>query len=255
MPGVAAAAPSAEATDVPSLDDLASVWVDPNAPVTNITATGLGGDQRDLATINNFWGSVGIAPESVRPVDLFAINSLELPPFAGCGATVHPDNSGLYGCGSLSINGAHVGANATRWKAYEAGRRAVAVPVGGSAATVDVVSATRMAFEANSVLWEVNISNPSVFTAVLDLDLDVAMPVAQCVEATHSRTRVRARDRRATRRCAYFRCHRHLLSACLPTFPRSRCLPTCLPAVASGFALAFAHRELDGAQERGLLSH
>ena len=41
-------------------------------------------EQRDLATINNFWGAVGIAPEGTRPVDMFAVNSLELPPFAGC---------------------------------------------------------------------------------------------------------------------------------------------------------------------------
>ncbi len=147
--------------------------------MTNISATGLGGDQRDLATINNFWGSVGIAPETVRPVDLFAVNSLELPPFAGCGASL-TGGAAPYGCGRLSVNGAHVGANFTRWAAYEAGRKATVAIAGGG--TVELVSATRMAFEANAVLWTLNISNPSSSpTAVFDLELDVGMPVAQSV--------------------------------------------------------------------------
>ena len=77
--------------------------VDPNAVVSEQAS--LGAEQRDLATINNFWGAVGIAPEGTRPVDMFAVNSLELPPFAGCGA--NPD-SAPFGCGRMLVDGAQV---------------------------------------------------------------------------------------------------------------------------------------------------
>jgi len=44
--------------------------------------------ERDLATLNNFWGAVGIAPQGVRPVDMFAVNSLEMPPLASVAAAL-----------------------------------------------------------------------------------------------------------------------------------------------------------------------
>lgn len=160
---------SALSSAVPTLEDLQSAWIDPNAAVSNVSATGLKGDQRDLATINNFWGSVGIAPEGVRPVDLFAVNSLELPPFAGCGATV-----GGFGCGKLAVNGKHLAASATRWTAFEAGRRATLQPSG-----LEIESATRMVHEENAVLWTISLSNPSAEDVVLNLDFDVAAPVRQ----------------------------------------------------------------------------
>ena len=158
---------------VPSLGDLASLWVDPNTPVTS--AMDLGGEQRDLATINNFYGSVGIAPQGKRPVDLFAVNSLELPPFAGCGAVRKGDDSAAYGCGRMLIDGQHVGVDATQWSAYEAGRRATL----GSGVVVQ--SATRMAFEQNAVLWTINLTNPVGNPAAVQLDLafELGAPVAQ----------------------------------------------------------------------------
>ena len=67
----------------------------------------------DLATINNFWGAVGIAPEGVRPVDLFGVNSLELPPFAGCGADAQ---LAPQGCGRLLVDGQQVAASTTQCK-------------------------------------------------------------------------------------------------------------------------------------------
>ena len=80
----AAAGVRPPAPAVPTLAELASNWVDPTKEVSAKAA--LGAEQRDLATIQNFWGAVGISPEGTRPVDLFAVNSLEMPPFAGCGA-------------------------------------------------------------------------------------------------------------------------------------------------------------------------
>ena len=48
----------------------------------------------------------------VRPVDLFAINSLEIPPFAGCGnSAAHGTPNG---CGRLLVNGAQLNATAVR---------------------------------------------------------------------------------------------------------------------------------------------
>ena len=133
-------------TDVPSLEDLASKWIDPNAPVSTNLPEQLGGKQRDLAVINNFWGSVGIAPEGARPVDMFAINSLELPPFAGCGSNAQ---SMLFGCGRLLVNGQQSRAVSTQWQAHQAGRRGScnATTTTGAATMVDVSSTTRMAFE------------------------------------------------------------------------------------------------------------
>ena len=94
---------------LPSVDDLAGEWLDPNEPVS--VRAGLGAAARDLGVVNNFWGSAGVAPQGVRPVDLVGVNSLELPPFVGCGAG-QP-------CGRLSLGGAAVTANSTKWAAYE----------------------------------------------------------------------------------------------------------------------------------------
>ena len=81
--------------NLPSLGDLSGKWVDPTAPVS--LEANIGPEQRDMAVINNFWGAVGVAPQTIRPVDLFGVNSLELPPFAGCGAAKGLED----GCGSL----------------------------------------------------------------------------------------------------------------------------------------------------------
>ena len=148
-----ATASGAVAAAVPSLDTLASHWIDPTKPVSKHIPEQLGADQRDLPIINNFWGSVGIAPEGTRPVDLFGVNSLELPPFAGCGANTQ---TAPCGCGSLTVAGEAVAATGTRWSAYEARRRSDPLPGSG----VVIESATRMGFEQNTVMWAINFTNP-----------------------------------------------------------------------------------------------
>lgn len=154
----------------PSLQTLASSWVNPDSVLSNHTDK-LPPSNRDLPTINNFWGSVGICPEEIRPVDLFAINSLELPPFAGCGS----GGSTPYGCGAFTIDGQHVDAVATRWLAHEAGRRSA--PVAGSGVVVE--SATRMAFERNAVLWVINVSNPTAHTVRVNASFTLAPTISQ----------------------------------------------------------------------------
>jgi len=83
---------------------------------------------------------------------MFAVNALNFPPFAGCGAG--PDQP--YGCGRLSIDGTHVDASTTRWAAYEAGRRSSPLPGSG----VAVSTATRMPFEQAGVMWKLDFANP-----------------------------------------------------------------------------------------------
>ena len=141
---------------VPTIDELSSVWIDSRANAS--TAAALGPEQVDLATINNFHGAVGIAPQQLRPVDMLGVNSLELPPFAACGGSA----ARPYGCGRLLVDGAHVAAAATRWATHEAGRRSA--PLAGSGGVV-ISSATRMPFEQNGVMWTLNFTNPATTAA------------------------------------------------------------------------------------------
>ena len=151
---------------MPSLDALASKWINPNVDISQNAR--IDASNRDLAAINNYWGALGVVPQGVRPVDMFAINSLELPPMAACGAD---GEAHKYGCGGLFVNGERVAASATRWLAHEAGRRSDAV------AGVVVETATRMPFEQNGAMWEVNISNPST-TASATVRLDIELSAA-----------------------------------------------------------------------------
>ena len=59
-------------------------------------------------------GSAGVAPQGSPEPDLFAVNSLELYPYAGCGSP------GALGCGRLGLGGAPVRATGYQWRAYEA---------------------------------------------------------------------------------------------------------------------------------------
>lgn len=91
------------------------------------------------------------------------------PKIAGCGAQ-KPRSP--FGCGMLYIDGTQVTADTTRWAAHEAGRVSARLPGSG----VVVRTATRMPFEQNGVIWELNISNPTA--AAAKLRLDIALPTA-----------------------------------------------------------------------------
>lgn len=106
----------AGAAAVPSLTEMAGDWLDLTKPVS----AHVNSSQLDLPVIANFHGSVGSSPNGdwgahadvggvtaggVRPVDVFALNSLEIPPFAGCGnSAAHGTPNG---CGRLLVDGAH----------------------------------------------------------------------------------------------------------------------------------------------------
>eukprot|EP01047_Picozoa_sp_COSAG01_P055146 COSAG01_NODE_6107_length_3846_cov_1.891113_1_plen_378_part_00 len=153
---------------LPSLTELGSAWVDPNKEVS--AAAAVGPEQRDLATINNFWGAGGIAPQTLRPVDLVAVNSLELPPYSGCGASMHAGSPSGFGCGRMLVDGVQVAAASTRWQSHEAGRRSA--PLAGSSVTVE--SAMRMPFEQNGVIWEVNFTAAAQQAATIRIDFELA---------------------------------------------------------------------------------
>jgi hypothetical protein len=119
------------------------------------------------------WGAVGIAPEGVRPVDMLAVNSLELPPFSACGGS----DSSPYGCGRLSVNGNYVSAAATKWATHEAGRRSAPLADAGG---VVVESATRMPFEQSGVMWSISFSNPSESNAVsIKVEFELSVTAAK----------------------------------------------------------------------------
>lgn len=152
----------------PTVLDLSSQWMDPTQVVSE--AAKVGPEQRDLATINNFWGAGGIAPQTLRPVDLVAVNSLELPPYSGCGAAMNARAPSGYGCGRLLVDGLQPNVTATRWQTHEAGRRAAPLPGSGVVAE----SAMRMPFEQNGVMWEINFTNPTSVAATIRLDFELS---------------------------------------------------------------------------------
>eukprot|EP01052_Picozoa_sp_SAG31_P011144 SAG31_NODE_625_length_13462_cov_3.785153_13_plen_169_part_00 len=110
----------------PSLDEMAGDWIDLTRPVS----AHVNSSELDLPMISNFHGSCGSSPNGdwgvsrarggvsssgVRPVDLFAVNSLEIPPFAGCGNAASrgtPD-----GCGRLLIDQQQVVATSIQYRA------------------------------------------------------------------------------------------------------------------------------------------
>jgi hypothetical protein len=139
---------------VPSIEDLSGNWINTTGPVS----AHVDGADLDLPIVSNFWGHVGSAPSGVRPVDMFAINSLELPPFVGCGA-LSTDNS-TYGCGRLLVDGEHLAVTSTRFQADEIGRRSLSIAAGPSAGLL-VASATRMVYEQNAIIWQLNFTNPT----------------------------------------------------------------------------------------------
>ena len=169
--------PAHAAAVVPSLHDLAGNWVDLTKPVSaHVNASHL-----DLPIVANFHGSAGSSPNGdwgsshtggvsfhgVRPVDLFALNSLEIPPFAGCGNSAAHGTP--FGCGRLLVGGQHVDAAATRYQADEVQRRSSPRAAGGLTAA----SAMRMLFEASGVLWELKFTNPSTAPIVADVLLEL----------------------------------------------------------------------------------
>ena len=128
-----AASPAGTAASVPTLLEMQGSWIDLTKPISaHVNSSAL-----DLPMIANFHGSVGSAPNGdwgvhkdqggvvaggVRPVDLLAINALEIPPFVGCGVSAAHGQPN--GCGRMLIDGKSVAATATKYRADEVARRA-----------------------------------------------------------------------------------------------------------------------------------
>ena len=155
---------------VPTLEDLAGSWQDLTAaPSAHVNESSV-----DLPTVSNFWGSAAVAPAGVRPVDILGINALELFPFVGCGASAAHGTP--YGCGRLLIDGAHVSASAVRYRADETMRRGSS---SSSSSSLTVQSATRMAFEQNAVLWELNLTNPTAAALSPSVAIELGATLSQ----------------------------------------------------------------------------
>ena len=134
----------------------------------------------DMPVVANFHGSVGSSPGAVwaghssggshqggvRPVDIFAINSLEIPPFAGCGNSAKHGTPN--GCGRLLVDGRQVVTAEVRYQADEVQRRSD--PHGA----ITVASRMRMLFEEAGVLWRVSFTNPSrTVASASDIEFEV----------------------------------------------------------------------------------
>jgi hypothetical protein len=164
---------------VPTVEELGGDWFNPMA---NASAH-VPGALVDLPIISNFWGSVGSSPgndakggiqgaSAPHPVDLFSINALEMPPFAGCGA-LNTTNT-TYGCGKLFVDGQHVETASMRYQADEVNRRSGVLSSG-----LTVTSKMRMLFEQHGVLWQLNFTNPTDGPVTPEITFELSAMVQQ----------------------------------------------------------------------------
>ena len=121
---------------IPSLEELSGVWVSTDTVVME-------------PSIRNFRG------QALLNRDMTSISWFVSAPF-----------SGGYHTGTLRVNGKTPGANSWRWQPYQALRK-------GSIDNLDFLSSTRMLFEKDAVMWEVEITNSDTVTREANLELDL----------------------------------------------------------------------------------
>ncbi|HVK25043.1 MAG TPA: LamG domain-containing protein [Actinokineospora sp.] len=109
----------------PPLDSLTSDW---------LAVSGL----RHLPAISNFWGGVNVSG------NVLGVNNFTLPPYAQAGSAV-----------DLTVDGTGLNSTHSRWSAYEILRKAT------TAKGLTVQTATRLTFEANQLLLQLTVSNPT----------------------------------------------------------------------------------------------
>ncbi|WP_159072261.1 LamG domain-containing protein [Streptomyces sp. CMB-StM0423] len=129
--GLAAAAPGRP----PGLDALTSAWL-PRREVVHWPA------------VSNFWGAVGTGG------NVLAIRNFTLAPYLDDGGD---------SC-VLSIDGVPVPTGSARWSAHEITRKAA------TASGVEVYTATRLAFERNTLLQRITVSNPTATSLVVSVE-------------------------------------------------------------------------------------
>ncbi|WP_432144080.1 LamG domain-containing protein [Streptomyces sp. bgisy084] len=111
----------------PSLDALRSDWL----------------QQSDIAhapAISNFWGAVNASGNA----NVLGVQNFTLPPYAQNGS-----------CCDLTVDGASLTATSSRWSAYEILRKTT------TSSGLAIRTATRLVFEANQLLLQISVSNPT----------------------------------------------------------------------------------------------
>ena len=122
--------------NVPSLEDLSGVWVS--------------SDTIDIEpSIRNFQG------QALVNQDLTSVSWLVSTPY-----------SGGYHTGTMRLNGKSPRAKLFRWQPYQALRK-------GEMDNWEISSSTRMLFEKDAIMWQVDITNKDSEERKLDIDLDM----------------------------------------------------------------------------------
>ncbi|MFY0628478.1 MAG: hypothetical protein JXR07_19430 [Reichenbachiella sp.] len=121
---------------IPSLDEMSSIWIHAD-------------------TIANFPSLRNFRGQAITNRDLTSISWLASAPF-----------SGGYHTGTLKVNGETVLTDNYKWSVYNALRKS-------QFQGLDIISDTRLAFEANGALWQINFENTTDQEIAIDVDLDV----------------------------------------------------------------------------------
>lgn len=167
---LAAVVVATASNSVPTLEDLSGEWID----LTQRVSAHVNSTQLDMPIIANFHGSVGSSPAYARPVDLFSVNAIEIPPYAGCGT--RPDQGMASGCGRLLVDGKQVPAAAVKYQADQMSRRSARLEKSGD---IVVASRTRMAFENSAIMWEFDFTNDGNVDIFPRVTFEAAFLVAQ----------------------------------------------------------------------------
>ena len=121
---------------IPSLEDLSGVWVSADTVAME-------------PSIRNFRG------QALLNRDMTSLSWFVSAPY-----------SGGYHTGTLRINGKTPKVSTWRWQPYQGLRK-------GNLDRLDILSSTRMLFEKDAVMWQVDITNNDTLARDVSLDLDM----------------------------------------------------------------------------------
>lgn len=121
---------------IPSLEDLSGVWVSTDTVAME-------------PSIRNFRG------QALLNRDMTSVSWFVSAPY-----------SGGYHTGTLRINGKTPKVSTWRWQPYQGLRK-------GTLDRLDILSSTRMLFEKDAVMWQVDITNNDTLARDVSLDLDM----------------------------------------------------------------------------------
>jgi len=124
------------ADSIPSLEELSGIWVSKDTVEME-------------PSIRNFRG------QALLNRDMTSISWFVSAPF-----------SGGYHTGTLRINGKTPKVSTWRWQPYQALRK-------GSSDNLEILSSTRMLFEKDAIMWEVDITNRDTVSTEVSIELDL----------------------------------------------------------------------------------